>query len=154
MTGHDLNAGAVAGVPNIGNPISVARAVMEKSEHVMLAGNGASAFAEHMGLEIVDPSWFYTKAKFELYQRAKENEKHGTIGCVAHDISALIEYKGYDVERAAREVVEKKLFEVDGNGGVVCLDHHGRAAMITNTSGMFRAHGNSEGDRVVAIFKE
>ena len=72
---------------------------------------------------------------------------------VAHDISALMEYKGYDVERAAKEVVEKKLFPVGGNGGVVCLDHHGRAAMITNTSGMFRAYGNSDGDRVVAIFK-
>jgi len=212
MTGHNLNAGAVAGVTNIRNPISAARAVMEKSDHVMLAGNGASVFAEKVGVEIVDPSWFYTKAKFELYQRSKEHKKLGTIGCVAldhngnlcagtstggmtgkmygrigdspiigagtyannatcgvsatghgeffirytvaHDISALMEYKGYDVERAAREVVEKKLFPVGGNGGVVCLDNHGRAAMITNTSGMFRAYGNSEGDRVVAIFKE
>lgn len=212
MTGQDLNAGAVAGVTDIRNPISAARAVMEKSDHVMLAGTGASVFAKQVGLEIVDPSWFYTKAKFELYQRAKKDEKHGTIGCVAldregnlcagtstggmtgkkygrigdspiigagtyannatcgvsasghgeffirytvaHDISALMEYKGLDLTTAARVVVEKKLFEVGGSGGVICLDNHGRVAMVTNTAGMFRAYGNSKGDRVVAIFKE
>jgi beta-aspartyl-peptidase (threonine type) len=57
------------------------------------------------------------------------------------------------VETAAREVVEKKLVEVGGSGGVIRLDHFGRVAMVTNTSGMFRAYGNSDGDRVVAIFK-
>lgn len=72
---------------------------------------------------------------------------------MAPDISALMEYKGYDVEQAAREVVEKKLFEAGGSGGVICLDKNGQSAMICNTSGMFRAYGNSEGDRVVAIFK-
>ena len=72
---------------------------------------------------------------------------------VAHDISALMEYKGLDVETAAREVVEGKLVEAGGNGGVICLDRYGRAAMVTNTSGMFRAYGNADGDRVVAIFK-
>lgn len=211
MTGWDLNAGAVAGVTHIKNPISAARAVMEKSEHVLLAGSGAEVFAEQEGLELVDPSYFYTQKRFESFQRAKENEKHGTVGCVAldrkgnlcagtstggmtnkkfgrigdspiigagtyannatcgvsatghgeffirwavaHDISALMEYKGYDVETAAREVVEKKLLEAGGSGGVICLDHYGRPAMITNTSGMFRAYGNSEGERLVAIFK-
>jgi beta-aspartyl-peptidase (threonine type) len=57
------------------------------------------------------------------------------------------------VERAAREVVELTLVEVGGDGGVICLDKFGRVAMITNTSGMFRAYGNSEGERMVAIFK-
>ena len=64
-----------------------------------------------------------------------------------------MEYKGYDVETAAREVVENKLVEVGGSGGVICLDRFGRVAMITNTTGMLRAYGNSEGDREVAIFK-
>ncbi len=72
---------------------------------------------------------------------------------VAHDISALMEYKGYDVETAAKEVIEKKLLMAGGSGGVICLDRFGRAAMITNTSGMFRAYGNSAGDKSVAIFK-
>lgn len=211
MTGWDLNAGAVAGVTRIKNPITAARAVMEKSEHVLLAGMGAEVFAEQEELELVDPSYFYTRKRFESFQRANGNTKHGTVGCVAldregnlcagtstggmtnkkfgrigdspiigagtyannstcgvsatghgeffirwavaHDISALMEYKGYDVETAAREVVEKKLVEAGGSGGVICLDHFGRPAMITNTSGMFRAYGNSEGERVVAIFK-
>ena len=211
MTGLDLNAGAVAGVTNIKNPISAARAVMEQSEHVMLAGAGAEIFAEQEGLEVVDPSYFYTQKRFESFQKAKGMEKHGTVGCVAldrngnlcagtstggmtnkkygrigdapiigagtyannatcgvsatghgeffirwavaHDISALMEYKGYDVETAAKEVIEKKLIEAGGSGGVICLDSFGRCAMITNTTGMFRAYGNSEGERVVAIFK-
>lgn len=211
MTGWDMNAGAVAGVTHIKNPISAARAVMEKSEHVLLAGAGAEVFAEGEGLELVDPSYFYTQKRFESFQRAKGNEKHGTVGCVAldrkgnlcagtstggmtnkkfgrigdspiigagtyannatcgvsatghgeyfirwavaHDISALMEYKDYDVETAAIEVVEKKLVKAGGSGGVICLDRIGRPAMITNTSGMFRAYGNSEGERLVAIFK-
>jgi len=73
---------------------------------------------------------------------------------VAHDISALMEYKGMDVEAAARSVVEGKLKEAGGDGGVICLDQNGRPAMITNTSGMFRAYGNSAGDRRVAIFAD
>lgn len=211
MTGQDLNAGAVAGVTDIKHPISAARAVMEQSEHVMMAGHGASVFAEQVGLEIVDPSYFYTERRFESHQKAIASKKHGTVGCVAldragnlcagtstggmtnkrygrigdssiigagtyannatcgvsatghgeyfirwtvaHQISVLMEYKGYDVESAAREVVEKTLVEAGGEGGVICLDSYGRAAMITNTSGMFRAYGNSEGERIVAIFK-
>jgi beta-aspartyl-peptidase (threonine type) len=211
MTGQDLNAGAVAGVTDIKNPISAARVVMEKSAHVMLAGKGASAFAGEHGLEIVDPSYFFTKNRFESYQKAMARDKHGTVGCVAldkkgnlcagtstggmtnkkygrigdapiigagtyannatcgvsgtghgeyfirwtvaHQVSVLMEYKGYDVEQAAREVVEKTLVKAGGDGGVICLDSFGRPAMVTNTSGMFRAYGNSEGERMVAIFK-
>jgi beta-aspartyl-peptidase (threonine type) len=72
---------------------------------------------------------------------------------VAHDISALMEYKGLDVETAARLVIEEKLAKAGGSGGVICLDSYGRAAMVTNTPGMFRAYGNSEGEELVAIFK-
>jgi len=211
MTGQDLNAGAVAGVTDIRHPISAARAVMEQSEHVMMAGTGASAFTGQAGLEIVDPSYFFTENRFEAYQKAIAKDKHGTVGCVAldkagnlcagtstggmtnkkygrigdapiigagtyannatcgvsatghgeyfirwtvaHQISVLMEFKGYDVEQAAREVVEKILVEVGGDGGVICLDKFGHPAMVTNTSGMFRAYGNSEGERIVAIFK-
>ena len=211
MSGRDLNAGAVAGVTDIRHPISAARAVMEHSEHVMMAGHGASVFAEGAGLEIVDPSYFYTEKRFESYHKAVAKDKYGTVGCVAldkagnlcagtstggitnkkygrigdspiigagtyannatcgvsatghgeyfirwtvaHQISVLMEYKGYDVEQAAREVVELTLVRVGGDGGVICLDKSGRPAMVTNTSGMFRAYGNSEGERMVAIFK-
>ena len=72
---------------------------------------------------------------------------------VAHQVSVLMQYRDYDVEEAAREVVEKTLVRAGGDGGVICLDRFGRPAMVTNTSGMFRAYGNSEGERIVAIFK-
>jgi len=71
---------------------------------------------------------------------------------VAHDISALMEYRSLDVEQAATAVIMDKLKPAGGSGGVICLDRYGRAAMVTNTSGMFRAYGNSAGERTVAIF--
>lgn len=88
MNGSDLNAGAVAGVTDIKNPIRAAREVMENSEHVMLSGAGASEFAKKQGLEIVDGSYFYTESRHKSLQKAIEQEKidkHGTVGCVALD---------------------------------------------------------------------
>ena len=91
-----LKAGAVAGVTTIKNPISAARAVMEKSNHVMLADGGAELFAKQQGLEIVDPSYFYTKERWDELQKAKQQEKlmqkdtvshHGTVGAVALDMN-------------------------------------------------------------------
>lgn len=88
MKGCNLSAGAIAGVTDIKNPIVAACEVMENSEHVMLCGAGASEFAKTRGLEIVDPSYFYTEDRFRSLQKAKEQEKidkHGTVGCVALD---------------------------------------------------------------------
>src|SRR5215467_3635613 len=61
MDGATLNAGAVAGITRTRHPITLARAVMQKSPHVMLVGDGADSFAEQQGLEIVDPSFFFTE---------------------------------------------------------------------------------------------
>lgn len=89
MNGENQTAGAIGGVTNIKNPISTARAVMEKSKHVLMVGKGAEAFAKSQGLEIVDPAYFKTDARWDALQRAlkKEelNEKMGTVGCVALD---------------------------------------------------------------------
>lgn len=98
MDGKTQNAGAVGGVTNVKNPIKLARAVMEQSDHVMLVREGAEAFAKKVGLEIVDPSYFYTERRWESLQRAKTKEagtgevdlfsedyKFGTVGCVALD---------------------------------------------------------------------
>jgi beta-aspartyl-peptidase (threonine type) len=93
MDGKTLNAGAVANVTTIKNPISAARRVMEESPHVMLIKEGAEKFAQEQGLEIVDPSWFFTQRNWDALQRAKENElkeKTGTVGCVALDKSGNI----------------------------------------------------------------
>ena len=65
MNGPDLTAGAVAGLTTTRHPIAAARAVMEQSPHVMLIGPGADAFAASIGLEQVDPSWFFTERRWE-----------------------------------------------------------------------------------------
>ena len=87
MDGATLQAGAVAGVKTVKNPISAARKVMEKTWHVLLAGEGADAFAKEQGLDIVDNSYFHTEHRFKSLIKAKEKEmeKHGTVGCVALD---------------------------------------------------------------------
>ncbi len=93
MDGKTGLAGAVAGVKTIRNPITAARAVMEKSNHVMLSGIGAETFAAEQGLEIVSPEYFFTQLRWDAYLKAKANadsmdnmdKKHGTVGCVAVD---------------------------------------------------------------------
>lgn len=92
MEGQSLKAGAIAAVRDIKNPIRVARAVMEKSEHVLLNGTGASQFAKEQGFEPVENSYFYTEKRLkslqELLKKEREtttNDKHGTVGCVALD---------------------------------------------------------------------
>ncbi len=106
MDGKTLNAGAVAGVTNVKSPIELAISIMTDSDHVMLSGKGASVFANEKGLEIVDPSYFYTERRFKSLQRIKDrkkteldhddkkaafydtdikNAKFGTVGCVALD---------------------------------------------------------------------
>ncbi len=106
MYGKDKSAGAVAGVTVVKNPIKAAIAVMQKSEHVMLISKGAELFAQTKGLEIVDPSYFWTKKRWDGLQKVKEKElkanqpnafranypesywvdrKFGTVGCVALD---------------------------------------------------------------------
>ena len=74
MDGKTLAAGSIAGVRTIKNPITAARAVMEKSEHVLLSGRGAEAFAASQGIEIVDPSYFYTPERWKGLQRAKQRD--------------------------------------------------------------------------------
>lgn len=99
MDGRNLEAGAVAGVTNIKNPITAARLVMEKSGHVMLAREGAEEFAKMNGCEMVDQSYFWTEKTRKSYQQDKENKtkktyleqpgntdkKYGTVGAVALD---------------------------------------------------------------------
>jgi len=100
MMGGDLNAGAVGGVSTIKNPILAARAVMSNSPHVMMVGKGAEAFAATQGIEMVDPSYFFTESRMKSLQRAKEKEeanekqdaatRHGTVGAVALDKNGQI----------------------------------------------------------------
>jgi L-asparaginase / beta-aspartyl-peptidase len=100
MDGATLQAGAVAGVMRVKNPIILARRVMDSSPHVMLAREGAEEFAELQGVELVDPSYFHTERRWEALQRARAAEaarqssvephgadrnadRYGTVGVVA-----------------------------------------------------------------------
>lgn len=100
MDGRDRSAGAVAGVTNVKNPVLLARAVMEKSAHVMLSGIGAEQFAAEQRLELVDNSYFNTEFRYDALKRAKQalkplpHQAHipfdpawrmGTVGAVAID---------------------------------------------------------------------
>lgn len=234
MDGSNLNAGASAGTTTVRNPINLARAVMEKSDHVMLSGKGAEIFAKEQGLTIVEPEYFYTERRFNGLNSVKEkqakkdenidmesafinfydedikNSKFGTVGCVAldkngniaagtstggmtnkrygrigdapiigsgtyannatcgvsstgwgeyfiraqvaHDISALMDYKGLSLQEAAKIVLDN-VKNLGGDGGIVALDKNGNMVSEFNTSGMYRAQMNDKGDLSIGIYE-
>src|SRR5690606_37696275 len=119
MDGSNLAAGAVAGVKRVKNPITLARAVMEKSPHVMMIGEGAEAFATEQGIEMVDPSYFFTERRWEQLQRAKAQE----AGTSAAKTGARPAALGPD---------DLKF----GTVGAVALDRAGNLAAGTSTGGM------------------
>ncbi len=122
MDGYTLKAGAIAGVHRVKNPILLARAVMEKSPHVMLVGDGAEAFAKEAGVELVDPSYFRTEERWQQLQKAlKEDAEH----------------------RAHEDVETAKHF---GTVGAVALDAQGRLAAGTSTGGMTNKRWGRVGD--------
>jgi len=84
MDGATLACGAVAGVTNVKNPISLARLVMERTAHVLLSSSGAEQFAANMGVELVEQSYFYTDKRWESLQRALDSGG-GTVGAAALD---------------------------------------------------------------------
>ena len=131
MNGQTLEAGAVAGVTTIKNPVSAARAVMEKSSHVMMAGAGAEAFAQKQGLTIVDPSYFFTKERWEALQRTKrEDSLNAKAG--KKDNSAVVK-------------TDPKF----GTVGAVALDKQGNLAAATSTGGMANKRYGRIGDSPV-----
>jgi len=234
MDGKTLNAGAVAGVRRIKNPVSLARLVMEKSPHVLLVREGAEAFAKQQGMAWVSPDYFFTKRRWKALQKIKarekkekkktspgknalnrerdeETEKFGTVGAVAldkkgnlaagtstggmmnkkfgrvgdspvigagtyannktcavsatghgeyfirsvaaYDISALMEYKGLNVQ-AASELVVEKLKKLGGIGGFIAIDGRGNISMPFSTPGMFRGYALKGGKITVKMYKK
>jgi beta-aspartyl-peptidase (threonine type) len=93
MDGQTLRAGAVAGLQHVKNPIELARLVMERSPHVLLAGKGAEDFALENGVQLVPRSWFYTERRWQQLEQARRGERlsaaeigyFGTVGAVALD---------------------------------------------------------------------
>ena len=108
MDGSTLKAGAVCGLTRIRNPVTLARAVMEKSPHVMLAGAGAEEFALTQGFSLVPQSYFHTPERWRQLERIRG----GDAGLSALTISHI------------------------GTVGAVALDDHGRLAAATSTGGM------------------
>lgn len=126
MNGSDGRAGAVAGVMTIKNPILAAQKVKNSSVHVMMAGRGAEAFADDMGLEIVDPSYFYTekrKAQLEKIQKEENSKSEGTL----------------------RQSIDYKY----GTVGAVALDKNGNICAATSTGGMTNKKYGRIGDTPV-----
>lgn len=97
MDGSHLKAGAVAFVRNVKNPVKLARLVMERSEHVLLAGDGADMFAEEVGVELEDNTYFYTDFRWKQLEDAiaagrvqldhAAPKPAGTVGAVACDVN-------------------------------------------------------------------
>ncbi len=133
MDGKTLAAGSIAGVRTIKNPITAARAVMEKSEHVLLSGRGAEAFAAEQGIEMVDPSYFYTPERWKGLQRAKQRDSLNKIKKVGQIAKAS-------------EVDEQRRKEKYGTVGAVALDTHGNLAAATSTGGMTNKKWGRIGD--------
>lgn len=125
MDGASGQAGAVAGLHVTKNPITLARAVMEKSEHVMMVGAGAEQFGREQGIEQVDPSWFRTEHRWQQLQKALAEESAG-------------------VEHSELEV--KRYF---GTVGAVARDSAGRLAAGTSTGGMTNKRYGRVGDSPV-----
>jgi beta-aspartyl-peptidase (threonine type) len=219
MDGRSHQAGAVASVVGIKNPIKAARLVMEKTRHVLLVGDGAIDFAREQGLEFADSAYFATPERWEQLQRAKEEERqkggHGSLGATdipvgtagalaldhdgnlaaatstggltnkrwgrvgdspiigagtfadngtcavscsgqgelfilgsyAHEVSALMKYRGMSVEKAAKHVIHDELTSAGGKdtGGLIALDRKGHFAMELNTPGMYRGYIGDDG---------
>src|SRR5690606_410545 len=123
MDGDGQRAGAIAGVHRVKNPILLARAVMERSRHVMLVGDGAEAFAREVGgIALVDPSYFRTEQRWKQLEAARRLEQAG--GPAAGNADC-------------------------GTVGAVALDRQGRIAAATSTGGMTNKRWGRVGDSPV-----
>ncbi|MDG2369491.1 MAG: isoaspartyl peptidase/L-asparaginase [Flavobacteriales bacterium] len=222
MEGKSLNAGGVCGVSSVKNPISLARLVMDKSEHVLLSGKGAEDFASLMNCKTENEKYFYDEFRHDQWQRIKDTDKFqldhspkktdkfGTVGAVAldsfgnlaaatstggmtnkkfgrvgdspiigagnyannktcaisctgsgefflrgvvaYDVSCLMEMRGLSLEAACKEVIQKRIKLIGGDGGLIAVDNKGNIAMPFNTEGMYRASIDFTGKEIIEIY--
>ena len=223
MSGKDRMAGAVCGVTSVKNPVSLSRLVMEKSEHVLLAGAGAEAFGEEMNVDFEPASYFDEEWRRKQWLSVRgtdqvaldhnlnpdrkfgtvgavavdkdgnlaaatstggmTNKKYGRVGdspiigagtyannstcavsctgsgefflrgVVAYEVSALMEFKGLSLAEACSEVIQKRILEIGGDGGLIAVDQKGNLSMEFNTAGMYRGYVK-EGEEIdLAIYK-
>ena len=229
MDGSNLEAGSVAGVRNVRNPIELAAEVMRNSNHVFLSGKGANDFAIKQGIKLEPDEYFFSQFRYDqwkdirdsdnysldhTHQKLEElmkdkkfgtvgatacdkngniaaatstggmtNKKYGRIGdspligcgtyannntcaisCTGHgemfiravaayDVSCLMEYKNLSLQEAMNIVVNEKLVNIRGEGGMIGVDAKGNAALIFNSAGMYRGVKSSTGEDSVAIYQ-
>ena len=134
MDGKTQKAGAVTNLRHVRNPISLARLLMDKSEHalkspkvgpVLLAGEGAEAFAKENGIELVDEKYFFTQERWDALQKVKDAAKSGADGKKKYIITAQDRH---------------------GTVGAVALDQHGNLAAATSTGGTTNKRSGRIGD--------
>lgn len=128
----DGRAGAVAGVTTIKNPIRAAVAVMDRSEHVMMAGAGVERFAALQGLDIVDPSYFHTDWRWEALQRVLNTDSG----------KAELDHNGQTTQAETPHTRDQKY----GTVGAIALDQAGNLAAGTSTGGMTNKRYGRVGD--------
>nr|WP_319555318.1 isoaspartyl peptidase/L-asparaginase [uncultured Vibrio sp.] len=225
MDGSNLAAGAVAGVRHIKNPIELARDVMQKSDHVLLVGEGAEIFAFEHGHQYTEQDYFFTDRRYEQLismrekgefalseSRYPDDRKHGTVGAVAldqhgnlaaatstggvtnkkygrigdsaligcgtvaengvvavsatgigeffirkrvaEDVAARVRYLKEDVHTACEAVIQGDLKAMGGEGGLIAIDAEGELHFAMNSSGMYRAGINTQGELSVKIYAD
>lgn len=125
MDGATGKAGAAAGLHRVRNPIALARAIMDKSKHVMMVGEGAERFAQEQGIALVDPSYFRTEKRWQQLQKALQEERNAQAG----NTPLVLPGKAYF-----------------GTVGALALDAQGRLAAGTSTGGMTNKRYGRVGD--------
>lgn len=124
MNGLDLTAGAVAGVQNVKNPVSLAKAVMQQSEHVFMAGAGAMAFAKKVNAELMPDDYFFVQMRYDQLEQARKEDK-------------MI------LDHTKQTLPDEKKF---GTVGAVAIDKQGNMAAATSTGGMTNKKHGRVGD--------
>ncbi|WP_299687351.1 isoaspartyl peptidase/L-asparaginase [uncultured Vibrio sp.] len=233
MHGRDMDAGAIAGIRHIKNPIELARDVMLKSEHVLLIGDGAEKFAFEHEYPFTEQDYFFTERRYDQLQSMKEkgifalseakydeqqapkypdDKKYGTVGAVAldqagnlaaatstggvtnkkygrvgdspiigagtmaengnvavsttgmgefflrkmvaGDVAARMRYLKEDVHTACEAIIQGELKAMGGEGGLIAMDGQGDIHFAMNSSGMYRASVDTEGQVEVKIYAD
>ncbi|MDV7105435.1 isoaspartyl peptidase/L-asparaginase [Vibrio sp. TH_r3] len=223
MHGKEMDAGAIAAVKHIKNPVVLARDVMQKSDHVFLISEGAEQFAFEHGHDYTEQDYFFTERRYEQLQTMKasgsfglseskfpDDKKFGTVGAVAldqhgnlaaatstggltnkkygrvgdspiigagtfaennnvavsttgmgecfmrkmvaSDVAARMKYLQEDVYTASEMVIQGDLKLMGGEGGLIAIDQYGNIHNAMNSSGMYRASIDKQGQLNVAIF--
>jgi beta-aspartyl-peptidase (threonine type) len=135
MNGKTLAAGGVAGLHHVKNPITLARAVMERSPHVLMFGDGAEKFAKEQNVELVDEKYFWTKSRWDSLQQVLREEKEKA--------KPATEPKKISQNSGPAGALPVNRF---GTVGAVALDRYGNIAAGTSTGGMTNKRYGRVGD--------